>query len=455
MTAHAELLRNAARNLLHHSLRLYNHSTLLIIADSTALPVADLLLAESKRCDIQAACFYVPTSYQAAFTAADTLPTLYSDAINAADGVVSCLNDGPDCLAFRSAILKTSTMRFIRTIHSPGLTLEILKATAVDYVLIQEHCRKLALPLALGRQLEIFSIDHLGRKHRLVVALPGWELPPGISDGTVGKGNWANLPPGETFVLPTNGDGAIAINGSLPGMVLSGNDSVVLHFESGRLVGWEPEEGAATHHLLNGQLAVARANGDPHWSTLAEIGFGANPLIRTLLGVEVHDEKQVNTIHIALGSNDRLGGTIHASIHCDLVVTGPTVLIDRKPVLVDGEFCLNLAEWLEEKQDPVQIEQWWNRISGLHRTVSRAETVDGQLYRVWSLMNGRYGRLQVGSSSLSATTARIYECLPENATVLTCAELLERASAANIESATVPACVRLLLRYDLVQVKGA
>lgn len=455
MTTHVELLRSAARNLLQHSLRLHDKSTLLLIADPAAMPVADLLLAESERCDIQAACFYVPTSQQAAFTVEDTLPTLYSEAINAVDGVVSCLNDGPQCLAFRSAVLLASTRRFIRTIHAPGLTLEILKAAAVDYALIQEHCRNLALPLALGRQMEIFSTDHLGCEHRLLVTLPGWELPPGISDGSVGEGNWANLPPGETFILPVTAKGAIAINGSLPGMVLSGKDSVVLHFEQGRLVQWEPEHGAATQHLLDGQLGVARVNGDPNWSALAEIGFGANPLIRTLLGIELHDEKQINTLHIALGGNTGLGGTIQSSIHCDLVVAGPTVLIDRKPLLLEGKFCLDVAQWLEEKYDPAQLEQWWNRIRSVHRTVSRAETVDGQLFRIWGLRNGRYGRLPVGGNRLSAVAARLYECLPENAVTLECAELLERTSAAHIESAIVPACVRLLLRYDLIRVKEA
>lgn len=450
----AELLRLAAANLLLHSLRLRDHNSLLIIADPAALPVAELLIREAQRCAVQAACFYVPGSYQAAFSGKDTLPVVFSEAINAADGVVSCLNDGPDCLAFRTAILTASMKRFTRTIHSPGLTLEILKATAVDYTLIQEHCRSLALPLALGRRLEIFSTDHLGQEHRLAVTLPGWELPPGISDGSVAEGNWANLPPGETFILPTNGDGAIAINGSLPGMVLSGHDSVVLHFEHGRLTRWEPEEGAATHYLLDRQLGVARMSGDQHWSTLAEIGFGANPLIKTLLGVEVHDEKQINTIHIALGSNSALGGTIHSSIHCDLIVTHPTVLVDRKPLLLNGEFCLNLEEWLEEKHEQAQLEQWWSEIGAIHRTLSRAEINDGHLYRVWGLRNGRHGRLPVGSNSLSSAVARIYEILPDNAASLTRVELMERAATASVETAFVPACVRLLLRYDLVRVKG-
>lgn len=245
---------------------------------------------------------------------------------------------GRPFLAFRVSAWQASTTRFTRTLHAPGLTLATLAATAVDYDLAHRWCSDLALPLVMGRRLDIFSIDHQGVEYRLVVTLPGWTARR-RSATAVWRRRWANLPPGETFVLPVGGDGAIAINGSLPGLALAGADSVVLHFEHGRLVQWEPGRRRGHTASVCNTVERARLDGDHNWSRLAEVGFGVNPLIGVLRGVEAYDEKKAGTVHIALGSNVDLGGRIEASIliRRDLVVERPTVYVDGRPLLLNGE----------------------------------------------------------------------------------------------------------------------
>ncbi len=454
-----ELLQSAALNLLTRSLRLREHKNLLIVADPAALDLAELVMRQAHARAIHATCIYVPRSQQATHRKGDDLPTPLHEAIRVADGVLSCLADGPAFLPFRSAVLQASMTPFTRTLHAPGLTLATLDAAAVDYDLVQRWCSDLALPLVMGRRLEIISTDHLGATHRLVVTLPGWESPPAISDGVVGEGRWANLPPGETFILPTDGDGAIAINGSLPGMVLAGADSTVLHFEHGRLVEWTPLDGAATRHLFTTQLDAARLDGDPNWSHLAEIGFGVNPLIGNLIGVEAYDEKKAGTIHIALGSNSELGGRITASIHCDLVVERPTVTVDGRLLLENGEKRLQVADWLldvyQQGMDADKLMAWWETVTAVHRTMARAEIIDGELHRTWAIRSGRHGRLPVGTPRSAKLAARLYELLPENAALISCEELSTRAAQTGIPPRLTPACVHLLLQYDLVRVKGA
>lgn len=456
-----ELLQSAALNLLARSLRLREHRNLLIIADPAALDLAELLMRHARERSIHATCIYVPRAQQAAHRKGDDLPTPLLEAIRSADGVLSCLADGPAFLPFRGAVLQASITPFTRTLHAPGLTLTTLGAAAVDYELVHRWCSDLALPLVMGRRLEIVSTDHLGETHRLVVTLPGWDSPPAISDGVVDEGRWANLPPGETFILPAGGDGAIAINGSLPGKVLAGADSTVLHFEHGRLVEWAPEDGAATHHLFATQLDAARLDGDPNWSRLAEIGFGVNPLIGKLIGVEAYDEKKAGTIHIALGGNSELGGRIAASIHCDLVVERPTVAIDGRLLLENGESRLQVTDWLfdiyelQQGPDAGDLATWWRTVTAVHRSVARAEVSEGRLYRVWAIRSGRYGRLPVGTPRSAEMAASVYNLLPENAALIGCEDLVERAAQAGISSLLTPACVRLLLQYDLVRVKGA
>lgn len=455
-----EILHSAAENLVVRSLRLREHHNLLIVADPAALELAELLMHQARARAIYVTCIYAPRSQQAAHRSGDELPPPLLEAIRCANGVLSCLADGPEYLPFRSAVLQASITPFTRTLHAPGLTLATFAAVAVDYDLVHNWCTDLALPLVMGRRLEIISTDHLGGQHRLVVTLPGWESPPAISDGVVEEGRWANLPPGETFILPADGDGAIAINGSLPGMVLAGADSTVLHFEHGRLVEWTPAEGAATRHLFATQLNAARLGGDVNWSQLAEIGFGVNPLIGRLLGVEAYDEKKAGTIHIALGGNSELGGRISASIHCDLVVERPTVTIDGRLVLENGENRLQLADWLldvyalQQDMDAGALAAWWRSVTAVHRSMARAEVYDGELYRAWAIKSGRHGRLPVGAARSARLAARLYELLPENGALIGCEELTERAAHAGIPERLTAACVRLLLQYDLVRVKG-
>lgn len=456
-----DLLHAAAANLLTRSLRLRQHKNLVIVADPAALSVVELVMGEAHAQEISATCIYAPRAQQAAHHKGDELPAPLLEAIRSADGVLSCLADDPDFFAFRAAVLQASTTRFTRTLHAPGLTLDTIKAAAVDYDLVHRWCSALALPLVMGRRLEILSTDHLGVEQRLVVTLPGWDGPPAISDGVVGEGHWANLPPGETFILPAGGDGAIAINGSLPGMALAGADSTVLRFEHGRLVEWTPAEGAATQHLFATQLDAARQNGDKNWSRLAEVGFGVNPLIGALLGVEAYDEKKAGTVHVALGSNTELGGRIEASLHCDLVVERPTVYVDGRPLLVNGESRLRTADWLldvhdlHQNQGADRLADWWRSVTAVHRTVARADTIDGQLHRAWAIKSGRHGRLPVGTERSAELAARIYALLPENAATIGCEELLERAAVNGVPGALAPACIWLLLQYDLVRVKGA
>jgi len=456
----ADLLQSAAANLLTRSLRLRRHKNLLIVADPAALDLAELLMQQARAEAIHTTCVYAARSQQAEYRKGDDLPTSLIEAIRGADGVLSCLADGPAYLPFRAAVLQASITPFTRTLHAPGLTLATLSATAVDYELVNRWCTDLTLPLVMGRRLEIVTIDHLGGEHRLVVTLPGWDSPPALSDGIVAEGRWANLPPGETFILPAGGDGAIAINGSLPGMVLAGADSTVLHFEHGRLVEWTPAAGVATQHLLTTQLDAARLNGDPNWSRLAEIGFGVNPLIGNLIGVEAYDEKKAGTVHIALGDNTQLGGRIAASIHCDLVVERPTVTIDGRLLLERGENRLHIADWLcdvyelEHWAEASQLAEWWGTVKAVHRSVARAEVSDGKLYRTWAIKSGRGGRLPVGNPRSADMAARFYELLPENAATIGCEELTERAARTGIPALLTPACVRLLLQYDLVRVKG-
>jgi leucyl aminopeptidase (aminopeptidase T) len=72
---------------------------------------------------------------------------------------------------------------------------------------------------------------------------------------------------------------------------------------------------------------------------IAEFGIGTNDSAK-LSGVLLEDEKVMGTIHIALGNNVSMGGSVNVPIHLDGVVKKPTVWMDGKLLMKDGKLLL-------------------------------------------------------------------------------------------------------------------
>jgi leucyl aminopeptidase (aminopeptidase T) len=89
-----------------------------------------------------------------------------------------------------------------------------------------------------------------------------------MSDGVILDGAWANIPPGETFIVPQGGEGKIAVNGALPGHVLAADEDLVLTFRGGYLTEMEPKGSPACRHLHDTQVTYARECEDPKWNNL-------------------------------------------------------------------------------------------------------------------------------------------------------------------------------------------
>ena len=75
---------------------------------------------------------------------------------------------------------------------------------------------------------------------------------------------------------------------------------------------------------------------DPLVFNIAELGIGLNPHSR-LTGTMLDDEGVLRTAHIGIGTNITLGGNTKASCHYDLLLWDPTIKIDGKIVIRQGE----------------------------------------------------------------------------------------------------------------------
>jgi hypothetical protein len=333
----------------------------------------------------------------------------------------------------------------------PGATLEVLKLAEVDLDKLVADCRCLELAMARGNSLELVTYSAGGTPHVLKADIGGWDRLPVASDGIIGDGAWGNVPSGETYIAPLEGtaEGSVAINGSVPGLVLATGDELVLTFEHGRLTGLLPEQGTAAAWLRRTQISGARARGDIHWSNLAEIGVGLNPGVGRLTGNMLLDEKAAGTAHIALGSNTFMGGTVDSTIHCDLVTREATMSVDGRRVIDRGRLVYVESDWHEHySQVSLKDSPLTSAVRVARSGVQVASGTEGELRRILRPEPGRVSKCQVGSHETARLANALYGLLPEHEDGMMLEELATRA---NMDAETARKVLHVLLQYDLVR----
>lgn len=223
---------------------------------------------------------------------------------------------------------RAASARGTRAATMPDITEDMLVRTmGADYDEIRRRSSAVAQLLSSGREVRITS--EAGTD--VTVFIEGRE---GIADdGDLrAPGAFGNLPAGEGFIAPVEGatQGRIAFDGSIwPVGVL--DEPLVIDIV----------DGYATS--MSGPAAERfQAIIEPHGSeafAVAELGIGTNPAA-TLTGNVLEDEKILGTIHIALGDNHTIGGSIRVPSHQDGIVLKPAVEIDGTPILRDGTLLI-------------------------------------------------------------------------------------------------------------------
>ena len=72
---------------------------------------------------------------------------------------------------------------------------------------------------------------------------------------------------------------------------------------------------------------------------IAEFGIGTNDSAR-LSGILLEDEKVMGTVHLALGNNVTMGGSVNVPMHVDGVIKKPTVYLDGKLLMDKGKLLI-------------------------------------------------------------------------------------------------------------------
>jgi leucyl aminopeptidase (aminopeptidase T) len=226
---------------------------------------------------------------------------------------------------------RAASAKGVRIATFPGITKEVMiRGMNADYKSISKRTIKLKEILETGSRIK-------------VTAQAGTDISFSIKGRTAyaskglfhAKGESGNLPTGETFLAPVEGtsNGVFVTDGSFAGLGLIKKSNIRIEVESGyatKITG-----GVLAKKLTKMLDAVGKEA-----RNIAEFGIGTNDSAK-LSGVLLEDEKVMGTIHIALGNNVSMGGSINVPIHLDGVVKKPTVWMDDKLIMKDGKLLVD------------------------------------------------------------------------------------------------------------------
>ncbi len=141
------------------------------------------------------------------------------------------------------------------------------------------------------------------------------------------KGESGNLPTGEAFCAPIedSSEGVFVVDGSMAGIGVLNNSAITIEVKKGKAV---KITGGKEAKQLNDMLDKVGSKA----RYIAELGIGTNDKAK-LSGLLLEDEKVKGTVHIALGNNISMGGSINVPIHLDGVIKKPTLYFDGKIVM--------------------------------------------------------------------------------------------------------------------------
>jgi len=223
---------------------------------------------------------------------------------------------------------KEATKAGARIASMPMITTEIMARTLNgDYLKMSEQCARYADAIENAKQIHITSpagtdlcLSLSGRKAHQDV---------GILNNS---GSMGNLPAGEVYAAPLEGtsEGVLVIDGSMAGIGIL-TEPLRINVRKG----YAEEISGKDAEALKAILGVYGRDA----YNIAELGLGMNPKA-IISGNVLEDEKIMGTVHIALGDNVSMGGTVSVPSHLDGIVLSPTLEVDGRLIIKEGKLIL-------------------------------------------------------------------------------------------------------------------
>jgi leucyl aminopeptidase (aminopeptidase T) len=148
-----------------------------------------------------------------------------------------------------------------------------------------------------------------------------------------GAGTFAAMPDGEAAISPveSTAEGMLVIDHTMDNLGLL-DQPIHMTVRAGRVVEIRGGEAA---RLLRELVAASDANA----TNIAEFAIGTNDRAR-LIGSMTEDKKYWGSVHVAIGDNHVIGGTVTSELHLDGLLLTPTVDLDGQIVVQDGRLLV-------------------------------------------------------------------------------------------------------------------
>ncbi len=250
---------------------------------------------------------------------------------------------GRDGKKYESLIFKQSWGdRRMRGFFSALTTADLIeRLVPIDYAALWAQAATLKDVLDRGTEVHVTSPAGTD----VTVSIAGRKAIPDDGNLTM-PGKMANLPCGETFVSPAIGgtSGTLVFDGSVTLLDRSIIPQIPIRvtFKDGYVtdVIGGPEAGDLLNAIEKGEQ-MARARGlsveEKNARHLGEMGIGLNPKARPTDNL-MEAEKAWKTMHFAIGAN--FDNDAPALIHQDCLVLNPSMWVDGRQIMKDGDLLL-------------------------------------------------------------------------------------------------------------------
>jgi leucyl aminopeptidase (aminopeptidase T) len=311
-------MKKAAQMIVNTSARIRPGENVCIVADTSTYPIAKVL---AEAC-YEVGAETVLTIMTPRAMHGNELPPVVASAMMGADVILA-----PTKYAITHTIArKAATQRGARTVIMRGVTEDAMSHGAIlaDYNEVRATSIRLRDILSRGKMIRLttdlgtdatFYIE--GRNAMIFAgfATEPHEITP--------------LPAGEAAISPLEGktQGRIIFDHSMDGIGLL-SEPIRLTVKDGKAISIEGKREAEDLKKL---LSV-----DDNALQIAEFAIGTNPKSR-MTGNMLEDKMLKGCVHIAVGDNHSIGGTIHSNVHLDGVVLKPSVEVDGRLIVKNGE----------------------------------------------------------------------------------------------------------------------
>ncbi len=239
--------------------------------------------------------------------------------------------------SFRKPMLEVIEKHGLRHGHMPGFTEVMMsQGMAADYRKIQEISRKVHDVVAKAKEIRVTTPAGTD-----ITAQFSQDLKWLISDGNIRPEKWCNLPDGEVFTSPVNSNGTVVVDGCLGDFFTEKYGDI-----QKTPLRYDVKESCCVkgsvkckNEKLKAEFEKYTFETDENSNRVGEFAIGTNIGLSKLIGNLLQDEKFPG-VHIALGDPypDKTGAKFSSKAHNDGVMRSPTITVDGRVIMKDGQF---------------------------------------------------------------------------------------------------------------------